>query len=1392
MRNYIFIICILAEWPVSYLVAQTFGYPSVALNNNVYKDESVYKEQARQFIKGQPVKFIENRGQLTDNNGRPVPFVFFKASAQGVDMYVTEKGLIYVFVKVEEEDHIEGKGEVAKAELCIVNMNLNGADIQRENIIKEGASVTDINFFLSHCSNGITGVKEFEQVIIKNVYPGIDWVLYSSSEKGFKYDFVVNPGADHNLIQLDYSSPEPLRFNSKGGIQLKTKLGTLQEDAPLSFQNGNQIGTKFIKTYDQHNKCGGYDTRIQFALSGYDRRFPLTIDPQLWWATGYGGNAHDGPTSVKCDADGNVIVAGYGAGNNTFPLFNAGVYYQTTSISWEGFILKFNSSGVRLWATYYGGSGSDIFYCATIDLNNNIYVTGVSDSPDFPLKNSGGYFQSVQAGGQDGVILKFDNSGNRLWATYYGGSADEFGGQSITTDASGNVFVVGNTTSTNLPLLNPGVGAYFQGIYAGGNITNYTYAGGDAFILKFDNTQTLKWATYYGGSGLENCFSVTVDIAGSAFICGYTGSANLPVKDPGGGAYFNNTLAGTFDGYISKFSNAGVLQWATYYGGSGNDWAMALTTDINNNLFVLGYTGSSNLPLQNPGGTSYYDGTLGGIYDAFVLKFNNAGARQWATYYGGSGDEITFLLSTYKYVFEPDAHIVVDVCNNIYAAFETFSTDIATYNPACGSFYDGSLNNAGSAFNNDILLAKFDNTGSLLWATYWGSSLTDFREGLATDLNGSVYMVGEWYQSTGTNYITADPGGGAYYDATPNGANEPYIAKFIPTLPVYTQNQVNPGLCICNGTATVTVACGTPPFNYVWSSGSQTLNANSNTNTITGLCSGNYSVKVTDSNCNINSTTINYILPGGSGSVSLSSTQNNVSCTGFCNGSATIAASGGTSPYTYSWSNGQTALTASGLCVGTYSVVATDVGNCTSVQSINITQPSKLALGFSTNWSCSANKATVTVSPANGTPPYVYLWNNSQTTSTVSGLNAGTYSVTVTDSKGCTATGSIIAENIPPVIAASITNNTCNANGSIIVKVSGVSPVMYSWSSGHTAATYDNPAPGIYTVTVTDGNGCVATKTFSVTNNSPVSATFTNSPTACTGTNVNFTNTGTTGGTTTYSWTIGAPANVSGTTNDFSYAFLTTGTYSITHQVFSGGCLHTITGNVTIINCTGGPTVTTNAASVCPGSCITVTSSSVGGATPYTYSWSTGYTAQNINVCPVSTTTYTLTVKDASGNTSTSTAVVTANPAVNATIASTNITCNGNANGSASASVGGGTSPFTFNWSSGQITQTATGLSAGNYTITITDSKGCTATSSAGVISPPALTGQFTKGTANCAGCGCKEWIMITGTGGTSPYSYTWPDGYVNRYKNQLCPGAYTVNIKDKNGCSVTVNFTTP
>lgn len=535
----------------------------------------------------------------------------------------------------------------------------------------------------------------------------------------------------------------------------------------------------------------------------------------------------------------------------------------------------------------------------------------------------------------------------------------------------------------------------------------------------------------------------------------------------------------------------------------------------------------------------------------------------------------------------------------------------------------------------------------------------------------------------------------------------------------------------------------------------------------------------------------------------LTGVNSNLVCNGGNTGSAKVTISSGTGgPYTFNWSNGSSGTTTStfislnNLTAGTYTVTITE-GSCKSISAVTITQPPSLVINLPTQWSCPPNTALITAMPSNGTSPYTYIWNNGQTTQIITGITPGTYTLTVRDQNNC-ASSQVLNLTLPAAMATSITstNISCTTSGSATVTTTaGNTPFSYSWSTGQTAvtsqlgaSTISCPTAGVYTVTVTDGIGCTITQTFNITGTSPVSATFTNTP-PCVGTNVTFTNTGSTG---TYSWSIGTPVNVSGTTVNFSYTFLSVGTYSVTHTVTNAGCTNTITQTINVTNCSSGPTVTAAGNSVCPSACALVNSTVTGGSAPYTYAWSTGATTQNINPCPSATTTYSLTITDSGGAKGTTTVMITVNPAVSVTIIPTNISCYGGTNGSTLAATGGGTPGYTYNWSNGAAGSLISGLSSGTYTVTVSDSKGCTATSIAAVSSPPAISGQFTKGSSNCSGCGCKEWIMINATGGTSPYSYSWPDGYGNRYKNQLCPGAYSINIKDKNGCSMNVNLTAP
>jgi len=598
-----------------------------------------------------------------------------------------------------------------------------------------------------------------------------------------------------------------------------------------------------------------------------------------------------------------------------------------------------------------------------------------------------------------------------------------------------------------------------------------------------------------------------------------------------------------------------------------------------------------------------------------------------------------------------------------------------------------------------------------------------------------------------------------------------------------------------NGTATIKATGGTGAYKYTWSPNVSSGNSASN------LTAGVYTIVVTDANsCSATTTvTVNQPTPIV---VSVPS-HTNVTCHGSNNGSATATATGGTSPYKYAWSNGQSGTSATNLIAGTYVITVTDANGCTERDSVAITQPNALIVTSTvSNVLCNGgNDGSATASATGGTGAYTYLWNTipPQTTPAASNLIAGNYVVTVTDANGCkgTDTAIIIQPTSVTSLISSVTNILCNGgnNGSATVTANGgTSPYTYVWTpKGGTGKTANNLTSGIYTVTVTDAHNCVTTSVATIIEPAALTITSSSTDVSCNGGNNGSITITATGGTGTYNYTW-VPKVSSGN----SATNLIAGNYSIT-VTDANGC--SATANVTVTQPTALVTSITSQTNVsCNlGNNGSINTSTGGGTPPYNYAWtpkvSSGPSATNLSAGN-----YTLTVTDANGCTSSVKTSVGQPQPLNVVSTSVEPTCNGLENGSITAFVSGGTPAYNYVWNTAppQYTSVATGIGAGKYVVVVTDNNGCTKNDTI-TLSQPAVLNTTITGAKNVTCFGDSNGSAGAAvTGGTPPYNYAWntTPKKTTYTVSGLKVGSYTVNVTDANGCtanaSVAITQPTP
>jgi Secretion system C-terminal sorting domain/SprB repeat len=1054
----------------------------------------------------------------------------------------------------------------------------------------------------------------------------------------------------------------------------------------------------------------------------------------------------------------------------------------------------------------------------TLNINNNT-IEGIGGSliagtgeTNFIINNTTALTPNVNT--NNNIIRNFERTGSagdmysiRIFATNWTANANVINNLKFSAVGStGNIYgltAVANTVNSSLTNnIISNLSIPFSGSING------IYEIGAAGIKTINSNQIFNFATSTGGSG------------GSTFSGIYCASGTTTISN---NSIYSLNISGT-DATVASSVNAIRLFSPT------NTLANNKIYDLSaNSVFgsVYGiYNGSGAATLYNnvisdvrAPNTSSSNGVNGILTNGSLnLYYNTILLNETVKNGANTGSNAVFFNSSNTLISRNNIFINKSVVNGSGQATALFCSSFATT-------YDTSSNNnllnASTIFtdgiNSDTTLAAFKTR----MATRDQASVTETTTPFISTVgsNAGFLRLPTNANSVANNNalpitspaITTDYFGVSRSATTPDiGASE--FAGFVCTTPTFTSNP--PNRSICAGSNTTFSVAATSATTYQWqlnngsgfadiTNGGVYSGATTSTLTITGAtpAMSGYLYRAVAINvlntCFTNSNSGTLFV---SNITSVIGSITNVSCFGGSNGAATVIAGGGIGGYTYSWSpTGGTAATATGLAAGSYTVTITDGIGCTATRTFTVTQPPAIVLtpASQTNISCNGgSNGTVAVNAASGgSGGFIYDWTpgtpTGDGTTSVTGLTAGTWTCTATDANGCARSQSFTVTQPPALstVASFQTNIACNgaSTGAAGVNPSGgFSPYTYSWTNGATTNAISGLIAGSYTVTVTDANGCTATRSFTITQPAALSGTTIVTNVSCNGGSNGAINLTPTGGTAPYTFNWGGGVTTEDRTG------LIAGTYSVT-ITDANGCVRTV-NNIFITqpaSVVSGSTSQTNVACF-GGSTGAINLTPTGGTAPYTFNWGGGITTEDRTGLAAGT--YSVTITDANGCTATNTNIISQPSAITATTSQTNVSCRTGSNGTATIVASGGAGSYTYFWSpSGGTAATATGLVAGTYTCTATDANGCTLSRVYSITQPTAIAATITRTDVSC-NSGANGSASIAVSGGTGGYSYNWtpgnPTGNGTTSVSGLVAGTYTCTVTDANGCTAARPFT--
>ncbi len=656
-----------------------------------------------------PLSFIENRGQIDER-------IAYYTQSPGRSLSFTLDGHALRLT--------QGKGEGAKAHT--IEVELVAAKTERIESLQPARGI--VSYFKGPRESWKTAIPTHGTIGYVQPWPGID-LAYDGTNGRLESIYTVAPHADPGRIKLRYSGQESLTLDAEGNLVYATSLGEIKETAPVAWQDidGHRIPVEARFTLVD-------DSTVAFRVAEYNPDHALVIDPTLLYAGYIGGSGDDEGRSIAMDSAGNAYITGRTDSTGaSFPVLGGpGLAYNGDP--YDGFVAKVNAAGTALvYAGYIGGNGWDVGQGIAVDSAGNAYVTGYTDSDDFPVTVGP---DLTYNGGGEAFVAKVNPTGTALvYGGYIGGSGyDEAWG--IAVDGARNAYVTGYTDSSE---------ATFP-VRVGPDLTSN--GGYDAFVAKVNATGTaLVYAGYLGGSGYDEGLGIAVDGTGNAYVTGYTSSSEATFPVTVGPDLTSN---GGNDVFVAKVNPTGTaLVYAGYLGGNGADVGYGIAVDSAGNAYVTGYTSSSEATFPVTVGP---DLTYNGGSDAFVAKVNPAGtALVYAGYIGGSAAEIAY-------------GIAVDSAGNAYVTGYTGSSEV-TFPVTVGP--DLTFNGGYDAF-----VAKVNAAGNaLVYAGYIGGSGYDFGKAIAVDSAGNAYVTGYTYSSGASFPVTVGP------DLTFNGGTDAFVAK---------------------------------------------------------------------------------------------------------------------------------------------------------------------------------------------------------------------------------------------------------------------------------------------------------------------------------------------------------------------------------------------------------------------------------------------------------------------------------------------------------------------------------------------------------------------------------------------------------------------------------------